>query len=469
MTYESAKQQLDVNGQGHVLRFWEQLDEAGRQALLAQVATLDFDGLTRMRDMLAAGEESAGGDDDLAPAPVVRLEELIGLDAAKVLTTAGEAALAAGHVGCLLVAGGQGSRLGFNGPKGAYEVGPLTDATLFQIHARKILALERKHGAEIPFYIMTSEVNDEATRAFFELHDYFGLDCSRVKFFTQGMWPALTPEGLIVLDAPGHIFMSPDGHGGTLTALESKGMLADMRERGVDTVFFFQVDNPLVEICDPRFIGLHLERSAEMSVKVCAKRDPDEGLGVVVREGGTDRIVEYTELTHEQKHERQSDGELHFRYGSVAIHLFSRTFLEREVAAGLPLHLAHKKVPMCNEKGKVVKPHKPNAIKFEKFVFDVLPDATSAVHVEFSREEEFSPVKNAKGSDSPNSCKLDMVRKYARWMDQVGYAVPRDRDGDPTIQLEIDPCFALGPDDLAGMLDGVSIDSNMVLVDSDDD
>jgi UDP-N-acetylglucosamine/UDP-N-acetylgalactosamine diphosphorylase len=469
MTYDEAKQLLDAHGQGHVLQFWGQLDEAGQVALLAQIETLDFDALARMSQMLGEEDEGAGALEDMAPASVVGLEEMAVLDQHGALGSVGAEALSAGRVGCLLVAGGQGSRLGFDGPKGAYEVGPITDATLFQIHARKILALERKYDAQIPFYIMTSEVNDAPTRAFFECHDYFGLDASRVKFFTQGMWPALSPDGKIILDAPGHIFMSPDGHGGTLTALEARGMFSDMRARGVDTVFYFQVDNPLIEICDPRFIGLHLEREADISVKVCAKRDPDEGLGVVVHAGGCDCVVEYTELTMEQKHERTADGELYYRFGSVAIHLFSRDFMEREVAAGLPLHLAHKKVPCCDGAGTIVTPSAPNAYKFEKFIFDVLPDAESAVYVEFSREEEFSPVKNATGNDSPESCRRDMVRKYARWLDAAGYPVPRGEDGEPSIQLEIDPCFALGSDELVGVLDGVQLNSDLVLLDSEEE
>jgi len=319
---------------------------------------------------------------------------------------------------------------------------------LFHIHARKIVALERAYGSTVPFYIMTSRSNDHETKAFFEQHDYFGLSRDRVKFFVQGMWPALTADGRIVLDQKDHVFMSPDGHGGILSALRVNGMVDDMERRGLETLFYFQVDNPLVEIADPAFVGFHKKCGAQMSVKVCAKRDPQEGLGVVVRRNGRNAIVEYTELTKEQKHEVLPDGHLKFRFGSVAIHVFSMEFLKAEANAELPLHVAHKKVPYCDEQGNLVKPEKPNAYKFEKFIFDSLPDAETVLNYEFAREDEFSPVKNATGSDTPDTARRDMMRKWARWMEACGVQIPKNEEGDPLHKIELDPCFALGPEEL---------------------
>jgi len=365
---------------------------------------------------------------------------------------AGESALRAGKVGVLLVAGGQGSRLGFEGPKGVFPVGPVSDASLFEIHAHKVLALERRYGGGVPLYIMTSDTNDAATREFFAANRYFGLSPERVVFFMQGMWPALTADGRIVLDAPDHVFLSPDGHGGILSALKASGTLDDMIRRGLETLFYFQVDNPLVEVADPAFIGLHRLQMADVSVKVCAKRDPDEGLGVVVSRGVRQAVVEYTELTPEQKHARSADGELVFKFGSVAIHVFSLAFLKREVESGLPIHVAHKKVPYCDASGRLVKPDKPNAFKFEKFIFDTIPDASRVLNVAFAREDEFSPVKNASGADSPATTKRDQVRKFARWLEAAGVSVPRGCDGESLHPIEIDPLYALDAAELKATL-----------------
>lgn len=470
MTIDDARNLLAAQKQDHVLAWWDRLDEAAQAALLAQIEGLDFDAIAYMREMIAARDTAgATAGEGMQPAPVVEQSAVSDVQLAEDIA-AGEAALTAGRVGVLLVAGGQGSRLGFDGPKGSFLIGAVSGVSLFEIHARKVLAFERRYGAEIPFYIMTSQANDEPTRAFFEANDYFGLEPSRVRFFAQGMWPALDDAGLILMDGPGHIFMSPDGHGGVLSALQSSGQFEDMRARGVDTVFFFQVDNPLVEIADPAFVGMHLAAESELSVKVCAKRDPDEGLGVVVVEDGQSRIVEYTELTTAQKNQRDAAGKLHYCYGSVAIHLFSRAFMEQEAAARMPLHIAHKLVPAVDASGEVVTPEAPNAFKCEKFIFDVLPDAKRSLNVEFDRALEFSPVKNAEGNDSPATTRRDMTRKFARWFEQCGYGVPRGEDGEPLHALEIDPCFALDAGDLLEQLgERFSLDASFYLADVPDE
>ena len=439
MTVEQAKQVLDQHGQGHVLKFWDVLDDGARAQLLDQIAGLDFASVARMQGMVKAkGAVSAAVSEPTAPEVLVLTPE-----ARAVAYAAGEAEIRAGKVAVLLVAGGQGSRLGYEGPKGAYSIGPVTGRPLFFFHARKIVGLCRRYGVRIPFYIMTSDANDAATRAHFEDHNYFGLDRNDVTFFVQGMWPALDSKGRIILDQPGHIFMGPDGHGGTLTALEKDGCLADMERRGINTVFYFQVDNPMVEIADPAFIGVHVSRHADISLKLCAKREPKEGLGVVAERDGRFEMVEYTELTDEQANRRTADGELYFKYGSVAIHVFSFPFMKAEAGKALPLHIAHKKIPVCAEDGTVVKPEKNNGYKFEKFIFDVLPDAKTVVNLAFDRAEEFSPVKNATGNDSPATCKHDMQAKWLRWFKAAGIQMPATVSGAPVLPLEIDPAYAL--------------------------
>jgi UDP-N-acetylglucosamine/UDP-N-acetylgalactosamine diphosphorylase len=300
-----------------------------------------------------------------------------------------------------------------------------------------------RYKAVIPFYVMTSAANYDATVAHFEENDYFGLDPENVVFFRQGMWPGMTADGKIILDAPGHVFMSPDGHGGMISALKASGCFKDMKARGVKTLFYFQVDNPMVEVADPAFIGLHVIEGSEYSLKLCAKRDPYEGLGMVVKRDGHFDMVEYTEMTEEMNTRRTKTGELYFKFGSPAIHVFDRAFLEREASKAMPLHLAHKKIAAVDASGKVVKPSEPNGYKFEKFIFDALADAKGVTCLAFDRADEFSPVKNAEGKDSPTSCRADMQAKWRRQLAAAGVQVPE------SLPLEIDPAYALDAAEVA--------------------
>ncbi len=441
MTYAQAQELLAKNGQEQVLSHWKKLSATGRKTLLAQIETIDFKSVKRCQDVLA-GKEAVAVKKGKPVAP--KVAELKGASLKKAVA-AGEKELSAGHVGVLLVAGGQGSRLGYDGPKGAYSIGPMTGSSLFYFHARKVLALSIRYAVSIPFYIMTSEANNEATIQHFEENDYFGLDPKDVFFFTQGMWPGMTKDGKIILDEPGHIFMSPDGHGGMISAMKTKGCFADMKKRGIKTLFYFQVDNPMVEIADPAFIGLHTLEKSEYSLKLCAKREPTEGLGMVVKRDGHFDLIEYTEMTDEMNNRRTKTGDLYFKYGSPAIHVFDRAFLEREASAAMPLHLAHKKIQYVDENGKVVKPSEPNGYKFEKFIFDSLQDAKGVTCFAFDRAEEFSPVKNAQGKDSPASCKADLQAKWRRMLAKAGVSVPEN------MPLEIDPVYALDADDVSNL------------------
>ncbi len=438
MNYEEAERLLKKCGQEHVLAYWKKLGKKEREALLAQVETLEPKSLAQCAAALKAGADVPDSSKGKAPKVAV----LKGKKLAEAVA-AGEKELKAGKVAALLVAGGQGSRLGYDGPKGCFQIGPITNAPLFYFHARKILARTIHYGRTIPFYVMTSEMNYDATVKCFEENEYFGLNPDDVFFFKQGMWPGMTKDGKVIMDQPGHIFMSPDGHGGLLAALKKSGALADMKKRGVKSVFFFQVDNPLVEIADPAFIGYHVLNGSEYSLKLCAKREPKEKVGMPMQFGKTFRMVEYTEMTDEQCNRRGKDGKLYFLYGSPAIHVFDRAFLEREASKAMPLHLAFKKIPTVDAKGNVVKPTEPNGYKFEKFIFDILPNAKAAAFLAFDQKDEFSPVKNAEGSDSPATCRADMQAKWRRWMAECGIPVP---DG---VKVEIDPVYAVDAAELA--------------------
>ena len=436
MNYSEAKKVLEANGQGHVLGFWSKIGAKARKSLLAQVSTIDFKELARCRSILpafACGKPEKRCAKRIAAPTAPKVAELKGKARASAVA-AGAKELSAGRVGVLLVAGGQGSRLGYEGPKGAYPIGPVTNKPLFHFHARKVLAKARKYGKSVPFYVMTSEANYEATVACFKENGWFGLDRKDIFFFRQGMWPGMTEDGRIILDEPGHVFMSPDGHGGLLAALENSGALADMKKRGVKSVFFFQVDNPLVEIADEAFIGYHVLSRSEYSLKLCAKRDPFEKVGMPMKFGNVCKMVEYTEMTDEQCKRKDKDGKLYFLYGSPAIHVFDRAFLEREAKKPMPLHLAHKKIACLDGNGEVVKPAAPNAYKFEKFIFDILPDAKKVAFLAFDQKDEFSPVKNAEGADSPATCKADMQAKWRCQLAERGILI----NGDAV--LEVDPC-----------------------------
>lgn len=441
MTYEQAMALLKKNGQEQVLRFWKKLSAKERKALLAQIESIDFKEVARCQAMLPGSGVAAETVKKGRPtAP--KVAELKGT-ALKKAVAAGERELAAGHVGVLLVAGGQGSRLGFDGPKGAYSIGPVTGASLFYFHARKVLAMSIRYATRIPFYVMTSAANYDATVQHFEENEYFGLNADDVVFFRQGMWPGMTADGKIILDAPGHVFMSPDGHGGMISALKANGCFADMKKRGVTTLFYFQVDNPMVEVADPAFIGLHTLEESDYSLKLCAKRDPNEGLGMVVKRDGHFDMIEYTEMTDEMNNRRTKSGDLYFKFGSPAIHVFSRVFLERLAAKDMPLHLAHKKIATVDEKGTVVKATEPNGYKFEKFIFDALPEAKGVTCFAFDRHEEFSPVKNAEGKDSPATCKADLQAKWRRQLAKAGISVSE------SVAVELDPVYAIDAAEIA--------------------
>lgn len=449
----SLLERLREHRQEHLVQFWDDLDHAGQSRLAAEINAIDFAELTK----LAAGDsvlnESAEVAGDLRPVDVIRLPRT---DSERVArrhaTELGESILAQGEVAVILVAGGQGTRLGFDGPKGTFPIGPVSGKSLFQIHAEKIRALARRYGHPIPLYVMTSPDNHEATAAFFEEHDRFGV--SHVRLFPQGQMPAIDAEtAKVLLAEPGRIALAPDGHGGTLAALAAgaPSCIDDMKQRGIRTCFYFQVDNPLVKIAEPAFLGQHRQADADVSAKVVEKIQPDEKVGLVVECEGRPHVIEYINLPTEIAERREPDGSLEFWAGSIAIHLFEVTFMERVLReASLPFHRARKKVPFVDRAGKLVTPESPNAIKFERFIFDTLPLAERYAVVETDRATEFEPLKNATGPDSPATVRQRMSDMYAAWLEAAGAQVARRSDGTVPFAIEISPLFALDCGELKG-------------------
>jgi UDP-N-acetylglucosamine/UDP-N-acetylgalactosamine diphosphorylase len=434
MNRDALERHLAAHGQGHTLAHWDRLDEHARAQLVAQLLALDLEQLARLHR----------SGDGLAKLDLTTLQpvEPLALDPAS--RSVGETALQQGEVAVLLVAGGQGSRLGFEQPKGLYPVGPLSGKTLFQLHAEKVLALRRRHGSAIPFLIMTSPATHTATEAFFHAHRNFGLPGDEVLFFQQGTMPALDAQtGRLLLETPGSLFLSPDGHGGTLTALAKSGLLARLKEQGIRTVFYFQVDNPLVAVADPVFVGMHRLHGAEVSSKCVPKRDASERAGIFAqtKEGQNGRclIVEYSDLPTEMAAQTTPEGRLRWRAASPAIHLFEVAFLERMTAGdgqGIPFHVARKKVPHLDDPT----PQTENGLKFERFIFDVLPQAERWLVVETPREDEFAPLKNAQGDDSPATVRAALLAQAARWVHAAGAKA----DG----EVELSPLFALDETEL---------------------
>jgi UDP-N-acetylglucosamine/UDP-N-acetylgalactosamine diphosphorylase len=431
---------LARHNQEHVLHGWDQLGADARAALVAQLELIDFEELAALHAARDASASALPPREAVAPVPVV--PSVAPAD----VRALGAAALARGELAVLLVAGGQGTRLGFDKPKGAYAVGPVSGASLFRIHAEKVLATARAYGRPVPFLVMTSQATHADTVAYFEEHAHFGLPREDVYFFQQGTMPAVDiATGRLLLEEPGRLFLSPNGHGGTLTAVASSGVLDAVAARGVKHVFYFQVDNPLVKVCSPDFVGSHIAANAEASAKVVFKERPEEKVGVFAAVNGRCSIIEYSDMPAEMAAEREPDGTLRYRAGNPAIHLFSVEFLRRVTGkGGLAYHVARKKVPHWNpETGAGVTPTAENALKFELFVFDALPLADRWLVMETSRAEEFSPLKNATGTDSPATVRASLIELHAGWLERAGARVPRAIDGTSLHAVEVSPLFAL--------------------------
>jgi UDP-N-acetylglucosamine/UDP-N-acetylgalactosamine diphosphorylase len=435
---------LQRHGQEHVLRGWAALDAVTRARLIDQLSAIDFEQLATLRVQASAQSETVPAG--IGPVPITPAR----FTAEEVAR--GEHALRSGAVAALLVAGGQGTRLGVLQPKGTFPAGAVSGAPLFQIHAEKVLAVSRRYGRAVPLLVMTSPATDEQTRAFFEEHHHFGLPPTQVTFFQQGTMPSVCPKtGRVLFESPGKLFLSPNGHGGILTALADSGVLAGLIGRGVKHVFYFQVDNPLVKVCDPGFIGRHIAAGSEASSKVVVKTDPAEKVGVLISVKGRCSIIEYSLLPRHRAEQREPTGELSFRAGNPAIHLFGTNFLERvarTAANSLPYRTALKAVTHHDPvTGETVTPvgKEPNAVKFERFIFDALPHAERWLAVETPRTEEFAPIKNAAGADSPETSRALQIALHTQWLKRAGI----DAHGHP---VEVSPLYALEADELAAKI-----------------
>ncbi|HEY5657864.1 MAG TPA: UDPGP type 1 family protein [Myxococcota bacterium] len=440
---DELRRAFESQGQGHVFRFWDQLDAAGRERLGRQACAIDLPALLiafaslrgpahplpNLEPLEVEAAPASGGDSRRWTEAKAR----------------GRALLEAGRVAVMVVAGGQGTRLGFPGPKGLFPLGPITGRTLFAQQAQKIRRLRARCRRPVPWYVMTSPATDSGTRACFEDAAHFGLPPGDVVFLCQGTVPSLDLSGRLMLEAPDRIFENPNGHGGSLTALLDSGALDDMARRGADTIFYYQVDNPLVNIGAADFLGFHAAAGAEVSCKVVRKREPHEKVGVVARVDGRPGVVEYTEIDEAHRSARDASGELVYWPGNMAIHAFDVDFVRRVAQQAdrlLPYHCSKKKIPTLDAAGHPVQPEEPNGYKLERFVFDALAAADRVCVVEALRTEEYSPVKNAEGNESPRTARRDLVARYRAWLDEAGIELPP-----PDVAIEVDESQVGGPED----------------------
>ncbi|XP_020495711.2 UDP-N-acetylhexosamine pyrophosphorylase-like protein 1 [Labrus bergylta] len=490
LSYEEVQQSLKAAGQTHILQFWPELSDEDRDSFLQDLSQLDLKGLKEHCEgaQRAAQSPPESLDQHLEPVPAESIGSVRKSDKKSLTEWENEGLLqiSQNKVGVLLLAGGQGTRLGVQYPKGMYDVGLPSRKTLYQIQAERIHKIqqlaERPQGAKctVPWYIMTSEFTLAPTEAFFKENDYFGLKPSDVVMFEQRMIPAVTFDGKVILQGKGKIAMAPDGNGGLYQALVDNAVLEDMKKRGVEYLHVYCVDNILVKMADPVFIGFCVSRGADCGAKVVEKACPAEPVGVVCRVQGVTQVVEYSEIRPETAELRGPGGELVFSAGNICNHFVSRAFLQ-DVAEifkdQLKQHVALKKVPYVDSCGNQVKPTKPNGIKMEKFVFDIFPFSRNFVAFEVVREDEFSPLKNADGAstDSPTTARNSLLNQHCRWAadagatltDEQGNTVPPTVSfsaGDtPPARCEISPLVSYFGEGLESLLKGRTLQTPIVL------
>lgn len=445
MSGDARKQDLLAlllpHGQDHLLRFWDELNASERDTLATQIRSINWAKISAWAAKAASGGKLDIPFDELEPAPYQPLQAQQPKETTlqKASFAHGEMLLRAGKVATFTVAGGQGTRLGYDAPKGTFPVTPIRQKSLFQVFAEGIARNQEKYQTVIPWYIMTSDINDAATKEFFAKHNYFGLDPANIMFFAQGGLPALDLQGKALLATRSSLAISPNGHGGSFVALRDSGALADMAARGITTLSYWQVDNPMIKVIDPLFIGMHDLTQSDMGSRALIKRDPLEKLGHFCLLKKRLIIVEYSDMPDSLLYKKDNQGRLLYRAGSPAIHVLSRHFIERLTNGELDFqpHRAQKKIPYVNEAGETVTPSEANAIKLEFFLFDALPLAQHPLVLEGDRDEQFAPVKNATGNDSPETCREALLKRAVSWLAQAGIAFPMDKDGKPAAAVEL--------------------------------
>ena len=398
MNFEEAKSKLEKYDQLHVLKYYEELSTEEKEELLTQIEETDFEVLKYCNKKEQLTEK--GTIEPLAAMQLDTIEksremfEQIGLDAIK-----------AGKIGAVLLAGGMGTRLGSDDPKGMYNIGLTKDVYIFQRLIENLMDVVKRADAWVPLFIMTSDKNNDATISFLNEHDFFGYNADYVTFFKQEMAPAADYNGKVYMEAKNKISTSPNGNGGWFASMNSCGVLKQIRESGIEWLNVFAVDNVLQRIADPCFVGATIAADCAVGSKVVKKNAPDEKVGVMCLEDGRPSIVEYYELTEELMNAKDENGEPAYNYGVILNYLFREKDLEELLAKELPLHIVEKKIPYIDENANLIKPEEPNGYKFENLVLDMIHKLDSCLPFEVVRNKEFAPIKNKTGVDSVESAR----------------------------------------------------------------
>ncbi|PFH52257.1 hypothetical protein AMATHDRAFT_74318 [Amanita thiersii Skay4041] len=460
MSIDRLRSRYEAAGQGHVFKFWNTLPETERTELIAQLQDLNIERVNRIyrKAMLYEAESAnpSAASEPIEPIPKEATHSAGILEQDAEWRSIGLEAISQGQVGVLLLAGGQGTRLGSTAPKGCYDIALPSHKSLFQYQAERIARLQTIAEQEftkpagsviIPWYIMTSSPTRHDTEEFFKKNSYFCLDPQNVIFFEQGTLPCLTMEGKVLLETPSRIAVAPDGNGGLYAATraplavsdKTHTVLSDLKRRNILYVHAYCVDNCLVRVADPVFLGYSIQKQVDCAAKVVPKTQPTESVGVVARRGSKYSVVEYSEISQEEAERRDpATGELMFRAGNIANHFYTTAFLDQveTFEEQLAFHIARKKIPTVDmDTGRSLKPLKPNGLKLEMFIFDVFPFTERFAVLEVDRKEEFSPLKNAPGtgSDDPDTSRNDLLAQHKRFLERAGATV---EDG---VLIEISP------------------------------
>lgn len=398
MNYQEAYDKLEKNGQLHVLKYYEELTQEEKEALLVQVETLDFSMTASCKH-----KEELNQKGKITPLSAMQLKE-IG-ERKEEFMSVGLDAIRAGKVGAVLLAGGMGTRLGSDAPKGVYNIGLTKEVFIFQRLIENLLDVVHQADAWLHLFVMTSDKNHEATVNFFREKDYFGYKPEYVTFFMQEMAPATDYEGKVYMEAKDKISTSPNGNGGWFSSMIKWGVVDKIHEAGIEWLNVFAVDNVLQRIADPCFVGATILTDSDVGAKVVRKNAPDERIGVMCLEDGRPSIVEYYELTEELMNAKDENGDPAYSFGVILNYLFREKALEEIAAKKLPLHIVEKKIPCLNEAGELIKPEEPNGYKYEQLVLDMIHELNSCLPYEVERNYEFAPIKNKTGIDSVESAR----------------------------------------------------------------
>lgn len=403
MDFSQIKQKLDNYSQTHLLQFYDTLTVEEQQNLQRQIESIDFSLLE-----LCKGGVQEAKKGNIQPIDALSLDEIEKNKAA--YYEAGIKLLRQGKVGAVLLAGGQGTRLGFDKPKGTFRIGVDRELYIFQCLIDNLMQVTAQVNVWVPLMIMTSDKNHSDTVEFFEQHEFFGYPREYIFFFQQEMAPSVDYNGKILMEGRDTLSMSPNGNGGWFSSMVSSGVLAQVKRMGVEWLNIFSVDNVLQKMADPYFIGATLLSGKAGGSKVVAKAFPEERVGVMCLEDGRPSIVEYYELSEQMRYEKKNNGEYAYHYGVILNYLFKIIDLEKILKDKMPLHIVEKKIPYINQQGELIKPQEPNGYKFETLILDMIHMLDSCLAYEVEREKEFAPVKNKEGVDSVDTAR-ELLRK----------------------------------------------------------